>query len=80
MDTENIISPALMRLRNKPEIPVIDFTMYKQEDGTVVSTRDRVIKGISLQQQNKNLIANETRLNFFFFESRCACTCYQLTY
>lgn len=51
MDTENIISPALMRLRNKPEIPVIDFTMYKQEDGTVVSTRDRVIKGISLQQK-----------------------------
>ncbi|KAG2231630.1 hypothetical protein INT48_006386 [Thamnidium elegans] len=44
MDTENIISPALMRLRNKPEIPVIDFTMYKQEDGTVVNTRDRVIK------------------------------------
>ncbi|GAA5796643.1 serine/threonine-protein phosphatase 2B catalytic subunit A1 [Helicostylum pulchrum] len=46
MDTENIISPALMRLRNKPEIPVIDFTMYKQEDGTVVSTRDRVIKDV----------------------------------
>jgi hypothetical protein len=38
-------SPALMRLRNKPEAPQIDFTVFTQEDGTVVSTRDRVIKG-----------------------------------
>ncbi|KAG1185535.1 hypothetical protein G6F36_006870 [Rhizopus arrhizus] len=39
-------SPALMRLRNKPEAPQIDFTVFTQEDGTVVSTRDRVIKDI----------------------------------
>lgn len=44
MDTEN--SAALERLRNKPEQPRIDFTIYEQEDGTTVSTRDRVIKGI----------------------------------
>ena len=41
------ISPALMRLRNKPEAPPrIDFTFHTQDDGTVVSTRDRVVKGI----------------------------------
>jgi serine/threonine-protein phosphatase 2B catalytic subunit len=42
---EEIESPALMRLRNKPEAPRIDFTVYTQEDGSIVSTRDRVIKG-----------------------------------
>lgn len=42
---DEIVSPALMRLRNKPEAPRIDFTVYTQEDGTTVSTRDRVIKG-----------------------------------
>ncbi|KAL9541640.1 3',5'-cyclic-nucleotide phosphodiesterase (PDEase) (3':5'-CNP) [Mucor atramentarius] len=39
---DEIISPALMRLRNKPEAPRIDFTVYTQEDGTTVSTRDHV--------------------------------------
>lgn len=38
-------NPALMRLRTKQDIPHIDFTLFTQEDGTVVSTRDRVIKG-----------------------------------
>ena len=38
-------NPALMRLRTKRDIPHIDFTLFTQEDGTVVSTRDRVIKG-----------------------------------
>ncbi|CEP15459.1 hypothetical protein [Parasitella parasitica] len=43
---DEIVSPALMRLRNKPETPRIDFTVYTQEDGTTVSTRDRVIKDV----------------------------------
>jgi hypothetical protein len=47
---EEIESPALMRLRNKPEAPRIDFTVYTQEDGTIVSTRDRVIKGIKKKE------------------------------
>ncbi|KAG1179896.1 hypothetical protein G6F70_000937 [Rhizopus microsporus] len=40
------VSPALMRLRNKPKAPHIDFTVFTQEDGTVVSTKDRVIKDV----------------------------------
>lgn len=51
MDTEN--SAALARLRNKPEQPRIDFTIYEQEDGTKVSTRDRVIKGKKKKNLNK---------------------------
>lgn len=38
-------SPALKRLRNKPVAPTIDFSVYTQDDGTVVNTRDRIIKG-----------------------------------
>lgn len=52
----NGVSPALMRLRNKPEIPRIDFTVYTQEDGTVVSTRDRVIKGEHCSKDVKRVI------------------------
>ncbi|KAI9269818.1 Metallo-dependent phosphatase-like protein [Sporodiniella umbellata] len=40
------LSPALLRLKNKPQVPQIDFTQYTQEDGSVVSTRDRVVKDV----------------------------------
>ncbi|KAI9484617.1 serine/threonine-protein phosphatase 2B catalytic subunit A1 [Zychaea mexicana] len=40
------VSPIIRRLQNKPEIPTIDFTMHKTEDGTIVSTRERVIKDV----------------------------------
>lgn len=42
---ESLNSPALMRLRNKPKAPRIDFSVYTQEDGTIVNTKDRIIKG-----------------------------------
>lgn len=69
---DEIISPALMRLRNKPETPRIDFTVYTQEDGTTVSTRDRVIKG------NNNRLRN-IKLLFIRISFRCACTCRNFT-
>ena len=50
MEPENI-SPALMRLREKPEVPRIDFSVYTQDDGTVVSTKDRVIKGKKVNER-----------------------------
>lgn len=53
MEAENEFSPALMRLRNKPETPRIDFTVYTQEDGTTVSTRDRVIKGKKVKNRKR---------------------------
>ncbi|KAI8065262.1 serine/threonine-protein phosphatase 2B catalytic subunit A1 [Gongronella butleri] len=39
-------SPALKRLQNKPEMPTIDFSVYTMEDGSVVSTKERVIKDV----------------------------------
>lgn len=69
---DEIVSPALMRLRNKPETPRIDFTVYTQEDGTTVSTRDRVIKG------NSNKLGN-IKLLFIIKLFRCTCTCRNFT-
>jgi hypothetical protein len=39
-------SPAFQRLQNKPDTPTIDFSVHTMEDGSVVSTKERVIKGI----------------------------------
>ncbi|KAI9361993.1 hypothetical protein BD770DRAFT_383103 [Pilaira anomala] len=33
-------------LWKEAEIPVINLTLYKQEDGTIKSTRDQIIKSI----------------------------------
>jgi serine/threonine-protein phosphatase 2B catalytic subunit len=38
-------SAALRRLQNQPEIPTIDFTQHTMDDGKVVSTQERVVKG-----------------------------------
>ncbi|KAG2224023.1 hypothetical protein INT45_009609 [Circinella minor] len=40
------VSPAIRRLQNKPEIPTIDFTVHKTEDGNIVSTKERVVKDV----------------------------------
>lgn len=48
MQNKADISPAIRRLQNKHEIPTIDFTMFKMDDGSMVSTKERVIKGPSL--------------------------------
>ncbi|CAO3589235.1 unnamed protein product [Absidia cylindrospora] len=39
-------SPAFQRLQNKPDIPTIDFSMHTMEDGSMVSTKERVIKDV----------------------------------
>ncbi|KAL1933914.1 hypothetical protein VTP01DRAFT_8004 [Rhizomucor pusillus] len=40
------VSPAIRRLQNKRDVPKIDFTIFKTEDGSVVSTQERVIKEV----------------------------------
>ncbi|KAL0088348.1 calcineurin catalytic A subunit [Phycomyces blakesleeanus] len=40
------VSAAILRLQNKPEIPRIDYTLYKMEDGSVANTQERVIKDV----------------------------------
>ncbi|KAG1459507.1 hypothetical protein G6F56_006150 [Rhizopus delemar] len=46
IDQDENLNPTLLRLRNKPEVPQIDFTQYTQEDGSVVCTKDRVVKDV----------------------------------
>ncbi|CAO3697715.1 unnamed protein product [Rhizopus stolonifer] len=46
IDQDENLNPTLLRLRNKPEVPQIDFTQYTQEDGSVVCTKDCVVKDV----------------------------------
>ena len=38
-------SNALRAVQNKKAVPEIDFTLHTMEDGTQVSTQERVCKG-----------------------------------
>jgi serine/threonine-protein phosphatase 2B catalytic subunit len=38
-------SAALRRLQNPTVIPTIDFTQHTMDDGRLVNTQERVIKG-----------------------------------
>lgn len=42
---DQYIDNALRAVQNKRQIPEIDFTLHTMEDGTQVSTQERVCKG-----------------------------------
>lgn len=42
---DQYIDNALRAVQNKREVPEIDFTLHTMEDGTQVSTQERVCKG-----------------------------------
>ncbi|CAO3631679.1 unnamed protein product [Cunninghamella blakesleeana] len=39
-------SPVLERLQNKPTVPTIDFSIHTMDDGTIVNTKERIIKEV----------------------------------
>jgi serine/threonine-protein phosphatase 2B catalytic subunit len=39
------VEKALQAIKNKGPIPEIDFTIHTMEDGTQVSTQERICKG-----------------------------------
>lgn len=43
---DQYIDNALRAVQNKKQIPEIDFTLHTMEDGTQVSTNERVCKGM----------------------------------
>lgn len=45
MDQDKYIDSAVRAVTNKRPVPEIDFTLHTMEDGTQVSTLDRVCKG-----------------------------------
>ena len=47
VDQNAYIDNAIRAVQNKRQIPEIDFTLHTMEDGTQVSTQERVCKGMS---------------------------------
>lgn len=46
VDQNAYIDNAIRAVQNKKQIPEIDFTLHTMEDGTQVSTQERVCKGV----------------------------------
>jgi len=44
-EQEQYIDNAIRAVREKRQVPEIDFTIHQMEDGTQVSTQERVCKG-----------------------------------
>jgi serine/threonine-protein phosphatase 2B catalytic subunit len=51
-DQNAYIDNAIRAVQNKKQIPEIDFTLHTMEDGTQVSTQERVCKGMSCNYFN----------------------------
>ena len=47
-DQNPSIDNAIRAMQNKKQIPEIDFTLHTMEDGTHVSTQERVCKGMRI--------------------------------
>ena len=47
VDQNEYIDSAIRAVQNKKQVPEIDFTLHTMEDGTQVSTQERVCKGTS---------------------------------
>ena len=45
IDQNAYIDSAIRAVQNKKQVPEIDFTLHTMEDGTQVSTQERVCKG-----------------------------------
>lgn len=45
VDQNAYIDSAIRAVQNKKQVPEIDFTLHTMEDGTQVSTQERVCKG-----------------------------------
>ena len=48
------INAAIKAIREKPALPEIDFTLHTMEDGSTVSTQERVCKGTAGKKGLKN--------------------------
>lgn len=47
VDQNAYLDNAIRAVQNKKQVPEIDFTLHTMEDGTQVSTQERVCKGVS---------------------------------
>ena len=49
VDQNAYIDNAIRAVQNKKQVPEIDFTLHTMEDGTQVSTQERVCKGMQYE-------------------------------
>lgn len=56
---------AITQISDKPPIPEIDFTQHQLEDGSHVSTQERVIKDVSGYISHSTLHSNIMTYSFF---------------
>lgn len=61
VDQTKYIDNAIRAVREKKPLPEIDFTLHTMEDGSQVSTQERVCKGMPVSQLLPGL---------------CACACH----
>lgn len=57
LDQSAYIDNAMRAVREKKPLPEIDFTLHTMEDGTQVSTMERVCKGIFATQALRRHVA-----------------------
>ena len=62
VNQDEYIDNAIRAVQRKKQIPEIDFTLHTMEDGTQVSTQERVCKGtdfppIQTVQQHQTMLA-----------------------
>lgn len=84
LDTREQTRAAISQIRNKGHVrvPTIDFSLHRQEDGSVVSTQERVIKEVQApafkKPTDEEFFSDETRTkpniaflkNHFYREGR----------
>lgn len=58
VDQNAYIDSAIRAVQNKKQVPEIDFTLHTMEDGTQVSTQERVCKGTLDDQNHKARTSN----------------------
>lgn len=47
------LAKAIEQIQDKHEVPELDFTQHKLEDGTSISTQERVIKDVGLHRYHR---------------------------
>jgi len=69
------VDNAIRAIQQKKPVPEIDFTIHTMEDGTQVSTLERVCKG-SCEGSMMAILYNSPVANQTVCDSRCPGTCH----
>lgn len=74
IDTRMQVDNALRAIHQKKPVPEIDFTLHTMEDGSQVSTMERVCKGMVSSKMR-----NYQKVMLNIYVCRCTSTCHDST-